>query len=288
VLVLVKVFADFHDRVQVLLLAEDLNGLLKLVCLLVEARSFLPVARVSLELSLLYKDAWIQERTVSFLPAVLADELVGFIELLERSEQSNGPVNHVVFYVMGRSLLVLALESEDFTLQPQLVQVLHAVHLFGQLAQVDKLEVSDPAKSFLGEPEVLVRQSLDAERSPVLLGNSEACKFVGHGEVFALKESEERRGLGHINGIHVVVVQTEDFGPFETHNVARKSLLLGRQVSALDEQRVLPGVGEHVLNFKVPSDRRNVPLLEEQLLGLDIVNKQTFVVIDYSHFLAVS
>jgi len=253
-LLFIEVFADVHDGVKILLLSKDFDCLLVLVRLLVQVCSFLPVARVSFELRLLYKDAGVEEWTVTFFSTVFADQIISFIELLEGGQKSNGFVNHVVLDVVSRRFLVLALESKDFALKPEVVKILHFVHLLCQLTEVDELKVSYSAEGFLRYSKVLALECFDSKSSPVLLSDSQTSEFVGHGEVLALEEAEESRGLGHINSVHIVVIEAEDLGAFEADDVSWESLLLSGKVSALDEERVLACVGEHVLNLEVPGN----------------------------------
>lgn len=93
--------------------------------------------------------------------------------------------------------------------------------------------------------------------------------------------------MGHVDGVHIVVVEAEDLRSLESHDISWESLLLGGEVSALDVERVLASVGEHVFDFEVPSDGRDVSLLEEELLGLDVVHEEALEVIDDGHLLPV-
>ena len=58
--------------------------------------------------------------------------------------------------------------------------------------------------------EVFGLKSLDSESAPVLFCYSEASESISHRELFAFKEAEEGRRLGHINRVHIVITETEN------------------------------------------------------------------------------
>ena len=60
-----------------------------------------------------------------------------------------------------------------------------------------------------------------------------------------------------------------------------------RQVSALDVERVLACVGQHVFDFEIPGDGSDVPLLEKELLSLDVVDEETAEVVNDGDLLPI-
>lgn len=106
---------------------------------------------------------------------------------------------------------MLALQREYLAVKPLFVEILHIMHLLTQFTEVDKLEISDPTKCFLGISEILLLQRFNAESSPVLLRHTKACQFVRHIKLMLLEESEESRRLWHVYCVHIIVIETKDF-----------------------------------------------------------------------------
>jgi hypothetical protein len=94
--------------------------------------------------------------------------------------------------------------------------------------------------------------------------------------------------LWDINSVHRLIRKTENLRSLEPYNLARKFLLRSRHLTGLNEQLVLACVGEHVFELQIPGGRSNLCLLEELLLGLDVVNKHGFEVIDHHNLLLIS
>jgi len=89
VVLFVKILADFHYGVQVLLLAEKVNSFLVLISLLIETRCLLPIARVLFILSLFDQNSWIESWTISFFASMLLNQFICLIEFLKRSQQNH-------------------------------------------------------------------------------------------------------------------------------------------------------------------------------------------------------
>ena len=110
VLLLVKVFANFHDLIQIVLFSIDLDGFLLLAGLNVQVCCFSEVSRVPLELSLLDQDLWIQIRLVTCTVfAMFTNEIFSFSELLKGSVDVYGLVNHFILNVVLCRLFELSL-----------------------------------------------------------------------------------------------------------------------------------------------------------------------------------
>jgi hypothetical protein len=74
-----------------------------------------------------------------------------------------------------------------------------------------------------------------------------------------------------VDGVHRVALKAEDLRALETHNETGQALGRGGHFTDLDEEGVFASVGNHIFHLKVPSHRLYVDLLEEELLGLDII-----------------
>ena len=136
------------------------------------------------------------------LVAMLLDQVIGFFELLQGRIKIDGLIDKVVLHEVRCGLLVFPLVGKDLSDEPLLIKSAHLIHLVSQLAQVNKFEISNPHEGFPGKREVLGKQGLNTECSPVLLGNADARDLIGHLEIFLLEESVEGGGLRDINGIH--------------------------------------------------------------------------------------
>lgn len=86
---------------------------------------------------------------------------------------------------------MLSLECKYLSIEPLLVQILHFVHLLGQLAQVDELQISDPAECLFGVLEILLLQGINSKSPPILFCHSQASQSVSHRKLMSLEESEE-------------------------------------------------------------------------------------------------
>mmetsp|Transcript_42469 Transcript_42469/g.56020 ORF Transcript_42469/g.56020 Transcript_42469/m.56020 type:complete len:220 (-) Transcript_42469:1705-2364(-) len=203
VLLLVEVFADFHDLIQVVLLAIDINCFFMLTRLNVEIGSFLPVAAIALKLGLLDQDLRVEVGLVTHLAlAVFADQFLGFGELFQRGVDLNSFISLACLDVIHCCLFELTLEGHDLRLQPSLIEVVDILHLLGCLAKINVLKLSDVHEGFAREVELLVEQSLDTEFAPVRDSHAQARQLVRHVEVLVRQEPVEGRRLGDVDGIH--------------------------------------------------------------------------------------
>ena len=122
VLRLVKILANLHDLVQVVLLAIDLDGLFVLPSLHIQVCSFLPVSRVAFELGLLDQDLGVQEWLITCLIlAMFANEFFSLSELFQRCIDFHRLVSHSSLHIIRRCLLELALIGKELGLEPRLI-----------------------------------------------------------------------------------------------------------------------------------------------------------------------
>ena len=108
------------------------------------------------------------------------NKIIGLLELLKSGVQIDSLVNKAVFHKVTSCILLLSLVSEDFTDEPLFIQSSHLIHLVGQVAEIDKFEVTDAHEGLPSEREVLGKQRLDTQGTPVLLSHTDASDLVGH------------------------------------------------------------------------------------------------------------